>query len=113
MATLIIAAGMSATYGNMTNQSVAKLISLQTALERLHDAIATASAEYAGVPGTEFELGGGPGGQNLFGVQPSATPGEQGSAYAYATGRLHEEWVKFWALAAPFIEQLDNGYGSV
>ena len=113
MTTLIIAAnGMNATYGTMTNQAVSKLIALQTTMERLKDAIATASAGYEGTPGTEFESGG-LGTQNLFNVQASDTPGEQGSAYTYAMGRLTEEWQTFWAAAEPFIEQLDNGTTTV
>src|SRR5882672_7429741 len=98
MTTLIIAAnGMGATYGAMTNQAVSKLIALQTVMERINDAIATASAGYEGEPGTQFEAPamGSPGATNLFGVQPSETPGEQGSAYSYAMGRLHEEWATF------------------
>jgi hypothetical protein len=110
MTTTIISSGVA--YGQMTNQAIGKLINLQTVLTRLQDAITTASAGYAGVPGTEFEFtGAGFTGAmpNLFGVQASETPGEQGSAYSYAMGRLHEEWAKFWTLAEPFIEQLDNG----
>ena len=110
MTTTIISNYVS--YGQMTNSMVSKLIALQTIVERLGDAVATASTGYTGVPGTQFEGSpmGGPGStQNLFGVQPSATPGEQGEAYSYALGRIHEEWGKFWALAEPYIEQLDNG----
>jgi hypothetical protein len=102
----------SASYGAMTNQTVSKLLSLQTVIERLHDAITTATAGYTGTPGTEFEAAFNamsPGQMNLFGVQPSETPGEQGSAYSYAMGRLHEEWEKFWLAAEPYVEQLDNG----
>ena len=112
MTTTIISNNIPYSYGQMTNQAIAKLVSLQTTMERLHDAISTASAGYEGTPGTEFEISSNMMGvqpANLFGVQASATPGEQGSAYSYAIGRLHEEWVKFWALAEPFVEQLDNG----
>lgn len=106
MSTTIISNG--AAFGTMTNQSIARLTALSATLQRLQDAIATASSGYAGVPGTEFESAAGvmP---NLFGVQPSETPGEQGQAYAYAMGRLHEEWDLFWNAAQPFIAQLDNG----
>lgn len=97
----------SASYGGMTNQAIAKLISLQTTLQRLADAIATASSGYEGTAGTEFESGGAQ--NNLFGVQPSETPGEQGAAYKYAMEALNGEWAKFWTAAEPYIEQLDNG----
>lgn len=107
MTTTIIST--SASYGAMTNQTIAKLIALQTTMERLNDAISTASAGYTGEPGTEFETGDLNAPPNLFGVQPSATPGEQGSAYKYAMGRLCEEWEIFWTAAQPFVEQLDNG----
>jgi hypothetical protein len=112
MSTLIIAPNASnAAFGTMTNQTVSRLISLQATLQRLHEAIATASSGYDGIPGTEFE-GASPAGigvPNLFQVQPSETPGEQGTAYSYAMGRLHEEWQTFWAAAEPFVAQLDNG----
>lgn len=111
MSTLIIAPNASgAAFGTMTNQTVSRLIALQSTLERLHSAIATASSGFEGTPGTEFEMGTAIDGvPNLFQVQPSETPGEQGAAYSYAMGRLHEEWATFWTAAEPFIEQLDNG----
>jgi hypothetical protein len=101
MTTTVISNNVS--YGAMTNQAIGKLLSLQSTLERLKDAIATASAGYDGTPGTEFEDG------TLFGVKANDTPGAQGTAYAYAMGRLNDEWLTFWAAAEPFIEQLDNG----
>jgi hypothetical protein len=116
MTTTIVSANAPYTFGQLTNQNVARLLSLNTALTRLHEAIATASSGYTGEPGTEFEIGnpnnGGPFppvAQNLFGVQASATPGEQGQAYSYAIGQLFSTWETFWAAAAPYIEQLDNG----
>jgi len=110
MTTLIISNGTP--YGSMTNQATSRLIALNTMLERLKDAIATAASGYEGTPGTEYELSTGLGTPaNLFGVTPSETPGEQGTAYSYAMGRLNEEWSKFWTAAEPFIEQLDNGSG--
>lgn len=100
-------------YGQLTNQTISRLIQLQVNVERLGDAVKTASAGYTGTPGTEFEaVPTGtfpPPNPNLFSVQPSTTPGEQGAAYKYAIGRLQEEWAKFWEVAQPFIEQLDNG----
>ena len=108
MSTTIISNG--APYGAMTNQTTARIIALRATLDRLQGAIATASSGFEGIPGTEFESGGTLGSAtNLFGVQASETPGEQGSAYSYAMGRLNEEWLKFWTAAEPFIEQLDNG----
>lgn len=114
MTTTIIANASPYSYGVMTNQVISKLIALQTQIERLNDAVTTASAGYTGTPGTEFEAAAsafpGPAAPaNLFGVTPSGTAGEQGAAYKYAIGRLHEEWVNFWTVAEPFIEQLDNG----
>jgi hypothetical protein len=112
MSTLIIAPNASnAAFGTMTNQAVSRLISLQSTLERLNAAIATASSGFEGTPGTQFEGGGATiiGVPNLFQVQPSDTPGEQGEAYRFAMGRLGEEWATFWAAAQPFIDQLDNG----
>src|SRR5262245_28265780 len=99
----------NAPFGAMTNQSVARLIAMQATLDRLAGAIATASSGFTGTAGTQFEQASGLGQVNLFGVQPSETPGEQGSAYSFAVNRLHEEWQTFWTAAQPFIAQLDNG----
>lgn len=121
MTTTLISTNPQYTYGTLTNAATARLIALNAQIVRLHDAIETASAGYEGTPGTQFEIPNpvplGPTGlastmqpgQNLFGVQASSTPGEQGLAYAYAMGRLHEEWAKFWDAAHSYVEQLDNG----
>jgi hypothetical protein len=118
MASTIIANTSPYTFGQMTNQTVSRVISLNTQLTRLQEAIATASSGYEGTPGTEFEVRGNSNmvmpsslaaGQNLFGVLASDTPGEQGQAYSYAVGQLHAAWQTFWTAAAPYIEQLDNG----
>jgi hypothetical protein len=113
--TIVISNNQPYNYGVMTNQTIAALVSTQGKLERLKEAIATAASGYQGVPGTQFEMSPSVGPvnpPNLFGVSPSDTPGEQGSAYSYAAGRLGEEWAKFWAAAEPFIAQLDNGTGA-
>jgi hypothetical protein len=116
MTATIIANAPPYSYGQMTNQAISKLIALQTLIERVNDAIATASSGYTGTPGTEFEAKVdvvmtplSPAPPNLFGITPAGAPGEQGSAYKYAMTRLHEEWAAFWLVAEPFIEQLDNG----
>jgi hypothetical protein len=116
MSALIIGSGYA--WGQLTNRLSNGLISANTQMERLNDAIATASSGFTGVAGTQFEVsqlnnmsGAIPSGDtpNLFGVLASETPGEQGEGYAYAVGRLHELWQTFWTAASPFIEQLDNG----
>jgi hypothetical protein len=114
MAALIIPS--TTPFGGMTNQTTSRLLSLNTTLERLKDAIATASAGYEGTPGTEFEAA--PLGNygpplvlpNNFGVQanPDAL-GKNGTDYAYAIGVLTEAWATFWAAAEASIAQLDNG----
>ena len=102
-------------FGAMTNQMVAKFAGLDSQIKRLSEAIATASAGYDGAPGTQFEASSGtlPGPShqnNNFGITPDPnTPGQKGQAYAYAVGRLHEEWNTFWTAAEPFIAALDNG----
>ena len=112
MATLIIS--QSASFGQMTNSIVSRLVGLNSSMPRLQEAIATASSGYEGVPGTEFEIGN-PGtngmpGPNLFGVQADpATPGKNGTAYSYAVGQLQQQWATFWAAAADYISALDNG----
>lgn len=114
MTAIIISTTGNYTFGNMTLQAVSRLMAANGQMTRLQDAITTASADYVGTPGTEFEAPMGtstPGGTptNLFGVMPSATPGERGSAYAAAATGMCDAWVAFWEAAAPFLEQLDNG----
>jgi hypothetical protein len=115
MAALIISSQSPYTWGQLTNRMVAGMISTNTNVTRLNDAIATASAGFTGTPGTQFEVASGFGGgtsQNLFGVQADADPenaGVKGTEYSYAVGRLNELFAAFWAEAQPFVEQLDNG----
>jgi hypothetical protein len=91
-------------FGLMTNQSVAGLHTLNDALLRLQEAVATAASGYEGVPGTEYET------DSNFGVQPdAATPGAKGSDYAFAVNSLTTAWATFWTAALPSIQQLDNG----
>jgi hypothetical protein len=102
-------------FGSMTNQATSRLINLNATIERLKDAIATASAGYTGTPGTQFEaapmgVGAPPPAPNNFGVQPDPEAlGENGTDYAYAVGVLTEQWALFWAAAEASINQLDNG----
>jgi hypothetical protein len=92
-------------FGGMTNRMTAQMISTNTAMRRLQEAIATASSAYEGTPGTEFEDQGG-----LFGVVPDpANPGGKGTDYAYAVNQLAAVWATFWDAATPYLEQLDNG----
>jgi hypothetical protein len=111
MAALIIP--NNTTFGSMTNRTVASLLSLNTTMARLKDAIATASAGYEGTQGTQFEApssGMNMMQQNNFGIAPAPdSPGTQGTAYAYAVGVLTEQWDLFWAAAGASIDQLDNG----
>ena len=117
MATIIINAMGSYTFGMMTNRLVSGLIAANTALPRVTEAIATASAGHSGVEGTQFEIpstgavGGTP--PNLFGVVASATPGEQGASYRYAVEQLATAWATFWAAAEDYVKALDNGQTSV
>lgn len=112
MAALIIP--NQTTFGAMTNQMVSRIASLDSTMKRLSEAISTASAGYEGTPGTQFEAASGalpgPSQSNNFGITPDPnTPGQKGQAYAYAVGRLQEEWITFWAAAEPFVAALDNG----
>jgi hypothetical protein len=110
MSTIIISNISPFTYGQMSNQCIAKLVALNTQMVRLYEAIATASNNYPGTPGTEFETSTlGVGSTNLFGVLASETPGEQGLAYQDTMGQLSTVWTAFWTAAEPFISQLDNG----
>jgi len=117
MAALIIPSSTS--FGGLTNTTVGRLLQINTSMERLKDAIATASAGYAGTPGTQFEAAmmmSGPGamntyaGPNNFGVQADpAEAGKNGTDYAYAVNVLASAWATFWTAAEPSINQLDNG----
>ena len=114
MTATIISTMGSYTFGQMTTQTVSRLIATHTQIGRLRDAIATASSGYAGTPGTQFEApatGGNPGtATNLFGVVPDPDDiGKNGTDYAYAVNSLEAAWQTFWVTAEPFIEQLDNG----
>jgi hypothetical protein len=118
MTATIISTMSGYTFGQMTTQTVSRLIATNTQLIRLRDAIATASSGYAGTPGTEFELptgnvampAGVAVGTNLFGVVPDpAEPGKNGTDYAYAVNSLEAAWQTFWTAAEAYIEQLDNG----
>ena len=132
MSAIIISNSVS--FGQMTNQVVARLVGLHVSIGRLSEAIATASSGYEGVPGTEFEIGGGsnsgpalmparPGpivpsapstAPSLWGVYADPErPGAQGQAYSYAVGRLRDEWQKFWSEAERYIQALDNGVGGL
>jgi hypothetical protein len=92
-------------FGGMTNRLTAQIISANTAMRRLQEAIATASSGYTGVDGTQFE---GPAG--LFGVVADPeTPGQKGTDYAYAVNQLAATWATFWDAATPYLEQIDNG----
>jgi hypothetical protein len=113
MTATIIATG-NYPFGNMTTQTVSRLIATHTQIGRLRDAIATASAGYTGIAGTQFEAlpatGNPNAATNLFGVVPDpAEPGRNGTDYAYAMNSLEAAWQTFWTAAEPFIEQLDNG----
>jgi hypothetical protein len=110
MTTLVISA--NAPYGQMTSQMISKIMQVQAQMERLHDAIATASSGYTGTDGTQFEQSVTPTqpfSQNLFGVMPGAVAGTEGVNYRFAVDSLYDQWKLFWAAAEPFVNQLDNG----
>lgn len=120
MTTTVIQNSPTYPYGQMTNQTIGRLLSMNTTMARLKDAIANAASGYTGIAGTEFEVrSAGAMAQNtagiptLFGVVPSDTPGEQGASYRYAMDSLAVAWESFWTTAEPFINQLDNGSPSM
>lgn len=114
MSTLVISNACS--FGSQTNNVTQRMIGLNTSVNQVNEAIATASSGYEGIQGTQFEIGNTgdnqPPGPNLFGVQADPTqPGANGQAYAYAFGQLKLEWDKFWTAAQPYVAALDNGSG--
>lgn len=112
MASLIISNNTS--FGSMTNAVVGRAVSMQSSIQRLQEACATASSGYEGTPGTQFET---PSGTinslaqpNNFGVAADPDePGKNGESYRYAVDQLKLEWDKFWSAAQPYLEALDNG----
>lgn len=117
MTAIIIPAMGSYPFGAMTNQMVSRLIAANVQVERLQEAISTASSGYTGTPGTEFEAPlptAAPGvpapPANLFGIMADPdNPGAQGQAYSYAMGQLMLAWKQFWDAAKDYVEALDNG----
>ena len=94
----------SATFGLLTNQTIADLYTIFEAIARLQEAVAQAASGFDGIAGTEYEDG------TLFGVAADpASPGTKGSDYAYAVGVLSQHWDTFWSAAQGAITQLDNG----
>lgn len=118
MAATIISNSGQYTWGMLTNRMTSGLITANTAIARLGEAIATASVGFDGTDGTQFEISPNantsPTPPNLFGVVADlSAPGEKGKDYAYAVGQLKVAWDKFWTEARPYIEQLDNGTQSL
>lgn len=116
MTAIIISTQGNYTWGQLTNRMTGAMVQCNTNIERLKEAIATASAGYEGTPGTQFEISSTmstvP--NNLFGVVADPDEdGKHGQDYAYAMGRLHELWGTFWEQAKPFVQQLDNGSGII
>jgi hypothetical protein len=124
MTALIISNSGQHSFGMMTNQMVGKMLSLNQTVVRLNEAVATAASGWTGTPGLEYEMAtqgfSPPPGvapqvaeippPNNFGVQQDpAVPGQKGSDFSYAIGRLNELWTTFWAEAQAYVEQLDNG----
>lgn len=93
----------STPFGGMSNQLVENLFAVDEAITRLAAAVAVAASGFGGVAGTEYETG------TNFGVVPSATPGAQGLAFAFAVNTLAGDWATFKSGALASIEELDNG----
>jgi hypothetical protein len=89
--------------GGLSNQMVENIWAVDQAILRLAAAVGVAASGYGGVAGTEYETG------SNFGVVPSAVPGAQGAAFAFAVNTLNNQWNTFRAAAIASIEQLDNG----
>lgn len=117
MATTIISNQPQYTFGSMTIRMISGLIAANSSLERLKTAIATASAGTAD-DGRQFEISNSNMASlpytNLFGIVSDQTnPGQRGKDYQYAMNKLDELWGPFWEQAKPFIEQLDQGTGTM
>ena len=93
----------STPFGGMSNKMVEDIYAVDEAMKRLSAAVATAASGYAGTAGVEYETG------SNFGVVPSATPGENGAAFAFALNTMKPFWDTFIAAAQASLNQLDNG----
>lgn len=92
----------STTFGGMSNSMVDNLNAVNAAIVRLQAAVADAQSGAPSPVGAALEGGN-------FGVVPSATPGAQGAAYAFALNTLANSWTTFWTNATASISALDNG----
>lgn len=90
-------------FGAMSNEMVAGLHTANEQILRLQAAVAAAASGFGGTAGTEYETG------SNFGVTPSASPGAQGLAYAFAVNTLATAWNTFYAAQIASINALDNG----
>lgn len=90
-------------FGGMSNAMIENIWAVDQAIARLQAAVAVAASGFGGTAGTEYETG------SNFGVVPSATPGDQGLAYAFAVNTLAGNWSTFKSAALASINQLDNG----
>lgn len=90
-------------FGGMSNQLIENIWAVDEAITRIAAAVATAASGFGGTSGTEYETG------TNFGVVPSAVPGAQGLAFAFALNTLAGDWATFRTAALSAIEQLDNG----
>lgn len=100
--------GIVPPFGTMTNNLTAMLYALNATVTRLNAAVGNAASGFQGTAGTEYE-----GTDNAFGIVASATPGQQGAAYAYAVNTIAQNWATFWAAAQGSIEAVDNGQRNV
>jgi hypothetical protein len=89
--------------GGMSNSMVENFFQLDQQISRLAGAVADAASGFTGTAGTEYETG------SNFGVVPNATPGAQGTVFAYQINTIAPAWATFRAAVLAAMTQLDNG----
>jgi len=94
----------STPFGGMVNTAVDQLLTVIDDIHRANQAQAQAQSGATTPTAAALEGRG-----NNFGVVASATPGEQGAAWAYALGNLDTALQSFLSANQGSITALDNG----
>jgi hypothetical protein len=92
----------AAPFGGMANATIRGVMDADEKITRLNAAVNNAESGFSGTAGTQFE-------DLPFGVTANATPGDRGSAWAYAIQQLSTQWTTFMTAAKPYLDALDNG----
>ncbi len=101
----------SANFGALASEAMAELLDAQAKLTRVVDAITAAGGYQAGSPaGSAFEIASTSQVSNNFGVvENTASPGTNGSAWAYAINNIGTALNTFISTQIGAIQTVDQG----